>query len=210
MARKQQERRSKEEQREATRRKLLEVARFDFNQHGYGGASTERIVTEAGVTRGALYHHFSDKQGLFLAVFHEAQGRIAAAVQAAVEAEADPWVGMVAGCHAFLEAAVDPTIRRIVLLDGPAVIGTETWRRLDIEYSSNYLQEGIEALMKAGYLPALSPAALTALLAGAMNEASRWIAEENGSELALEESKAALSAILEALRAKAKKGSDKS
>ena len=191
--------RTKAAQRKATIRQLLQVGREIFAAEGYAGAATEEIARRAGVTRGALYHHFAGKEALFAAVLtavqHDVAGRVAAATD-----DTDPWAQLRAGCHAFLAASLDPTVQRIMLLDGPAVLGWENWRALDAEHSMRLLREGLEALIAQGLIAPQPVEALTHLLSGAMNEAALWIARSTQTEQALAEATAALDRLLDGLR----------
>src|ERR1700680_4914718 len=99
----------------ATRQALLRVARRMFAKFGYGGTATEEIVRKARVTRGALYHHFRDKQDLFIAVLAAEQRKLAEIIMLAAMKAPDAWSSLVAGSQAFLEACADPAVRRIVL-----------------------------------------------------------------------------------------------
>src|SRR5260370_35926206 len=134
----------------ATRRVLLRVARALFAGSGYGGPETEEIVRQAKVTRGALYHHFRDKQDLFLAVLEQEQKRLAAAAAAAAAAERDPWRAMMAGTASFLDACLDPAVQQIVLIDGPAVLGPERWREADQSYYLESMKQLLEASVARG------------------------------------------------------------
>lgn len=170
--------RSSREQSAETERRLREVAAELFAEHGFAGVSVEQVADVAGVTRGAVYHHFSGKRGLFEAVLSDAQAMIAAAVAAA--APVDGWQGIEAGSVAFLRAAILPGVRRIVLVDGPAVVGWETWRRADADNSARLLGEGLAALEDL----AVDAGAAGALLSGAMNEAALWVASGGDIERA--------------------------
>src|SRR6516165_10537526 len=112
----------------ATRAALVKVARKLFAERGYTEAATEEVVRRARVTRGALYHHFRDKQDLFRAVLHEEERKLAGTVTAAAATEPDPWRALKAGSEAFLDACLDPAVRQIVLIDAPAVLGWEDYR----------------------------------------------------------------------------------
>ncbi len=191
--------RTKAAQREATIRQLIQVGREIFAESGYAGAATEEIARRAGVTRGALYHHFAGKEALFAAVLTEVQHDVAGRVTAATDS-ADPWEQLRAGCHAFLAASLDPTVQRIMLLDGPAVLGWETWRALDAEHSMRLLREGLEALIAQGLIAPQPVEALTHLLSGAMNESALWIARSAHTEQTLAEATAALNRLLDGLR----------
>ncbi len=194
------QRRTKAEQRAATTRRLLQVGREVFAEQGYAGASTEEIVRRAGVTRGALYHHFADKQALFAAVLADVQRDVAHRIEEAADQESGRWGQLRAGCRAFLAASLDPHVQRIMLLDAPAVLGWEAWRRLDAEHAMRLLREGLDALVAEGGISPQPVEPLTHLLSGAMNEAALWIARSPRTEQALAEATVALDHLLEGLR----------
>lgn len=193
---------TKAEQREETMRRLIGVARAHFAEHGYAQSAAEAIVQQAGVTRGALYHHFGSKAGLFGAVVADLQREVAGRVAAAsAAAGADPWAQLLAGCRAFMQASLEPAARRILLLDGPAVIGWDAWRELDAANAMRLLEEGLRELAAAGVIALASPPAATHLLSGAMNEAVLWIARSPDPDRALAEAAATLEQLLAGLRA---------
>eukprot|EP01036_Dinobryon_divergens_P001560 gene1560-2040_t len=127
-------RRTKAGMTEATRRLLIETARRAFGEKGYGEVALEDLVREAGVTRGALYHHFGSKQGLFEALVASLDAEITTSIQVATTMSDDPWEQFVQGCRRYLELVThDAGMRRIMLRDGPAVLGYEAFRALDHE-----------------------------------------------------------------------------
>jgi AcrR family transcriptional regulator len=162
---------------ERTRAALLAAARRLFAEKGYAACGTPELAQAAGLTRGALYHHFADKQALFRAVVEDVERDILAAIDARAEAAADPWAGLLAGCFAFLDVCARPDVRRILLLDAPAVLGWREWRAIDASYGVGSLAEGIRAAQAAGQLADLPVRALTHLISGALNEAVFLIAE---------------------------------
>src|SRR6266487_6064820 len=109
-------------QAEATRSLLIEVARENFTEHGYAATSIDDIIQQAGVARGALYHHFSGKEALFRAVYSTVEGEVVARVMEAAGAQASPWDAVRAGLSAFLDACLEPAFRRIVVLDSVSVL----------------------------------------------------------------------------------------
>src|SRR5215469_4702662 len=115
----------------ATRAALLKIARRFFTERGYAETATEDIVRRARVTRGALYHHFKDKQDLFKAVLVEEQARLAALSAEAASKETDPWRALLLASEAFMDACLEPAVLQIVLLDAPAVLGAQGWREFD-------------------------------------------------------------------------------
>jgi AcrR family transcriptional regulator len=188
------------QQREQTRRKLVDEARHLFAERGYAAVGLSEIVQSAGVTKGALYHHFDGKTALFRAVLTEVQQEVGLRVAAAADARAAPWEQLLAGCRAFLAASTDPEIQRIMLIDGPAVLGWSEWRAMDEAASEQHLSEVLESLAAAGAIAPQPVLPLVHLLSGAMNEAALWLATSPAPEEDLEHTTAALEQMLSALR----------
>ena len=109
-------------QAEATRSLLVEVARQNFTEHGYAATSIDDIIQQAGVARGALYHHFSGKEALFRAVYETVEGEVVSRVMQAAASQSSPWEAVRAGLSAFLDACLEPAFRRIVILDSVSVL----------------------------------------------------------------------------------------
>lgn len=189
----------------ATKARLLASARLLFTDRGFGVVTAEDLVQHAGLTRGALYHHFGGKgvlggkKGLFAALYEEVQREVAAKIREAAENCADSWSALRAGCHAFLDACVDPTVRRVVLLDAPAVLGWEHWREVDAQHGLGLLKEGLREAMEEGAIRARPVDPLAHLLLGAMNEAAMWIARSGEPETALRQAGESLDELLEGL-----------
>lgn len=161
---------TKAEQRERTRAVILELATQAFAERGYAGVALEDLVAEAGLTRGALYHHFGSKQALFRAVLEAAQARVARAVEVAAAGARDPLAGFLDGCRAFLEASLSPGVRRILLVDGPAVLGWDDWRSGDLDTSAGLLDEGVAELAAAGVIASHRLRTVATMISGALNE----------------------------------------
>lgn len=191
---------SRAQQREHTRQTLVREGRRLFAARGYGAVGLSEIVRAAGVTKGALYHHFDSKAELFRAVLDQVQQEVARNVAETADAQADPWARLTAGCQAFLAASTGPDVQRIMLVDGPAVLGWSQWRALDEAASARHLAEALTALIEHGLIAPQPVAPLTHLLSGAMNEAALWLASSDNPE-DLAATQAALSRMLEALRA---------
>ncbi|QEO15216.1 TetR/AcrR family transcriptional regulator [Agromyces intestinalis] len=170
---------TKAEQRDRTRAEIVRIATRRFAESGYAGVALEDLVAEAGLTRGALYHHFGSKLGLFQGVVDAAQRGVAEAVEAAADAHDDTLEGFLAGCRAFLEASLAPAVRRILLVEGPAVLGWGEWREGDLETSVRLLDAGVAELAAAGVVDGdgLDLGIVTAMLSGALNEAALVSAE---------------------------------
>ena len=188
-------------QREQTRLALVRQSRRLFSERGYAAVGLAELVEAAGVTKGALYHHFpGGKTDLFRAVLAEAQEEIGRRVAAAADAEDDPWAQLTAGCREFLVAATAPEIQRIVLVDGPTVLGWSEWWAMDEAASARHLAEALISLVEAGIIAAQPVQPLVHLLSGAMNEAALWLASSSRPE-DLTDTVAALQRMLQALRA---------
>lgn len=168
---------TKAEQRERTRAALLAIAARRFARDGYAGVALDDVVADAGLTRGALYHHFGSKEGLFRAVVEHAQHRVAAAVERASDGDGPALERFLAGCRAFLEASLDDEVRRILLVDGPAVLGWQDWREGDLDTSVRLLDEGVEELAEAGILAPRDLATVSTMVSGALNELALAAAE---------------------------------
>src|SRR5436190_1557994 len=125
---------SRAQQSEATRRKLLRVGRDLFTRNGFSDVPTEEIVRRAGVTRGALYHHFRDKRDLFAAVVEQVEQEVLERVAEAALAESDAWEQQRAAIDAYLDVCLEPAVQRIVLVDAPSVLGLEAWRDIEARY----------------------------------------------------------------------------
>ncbi|WP_409490830.1 TetR/AcrR family transcriptional regulator [Amycolatopsis sp. cmx-11-12] len=192
--------RTKQQQREETMEALTATARRLFAEHGYGNVGLETIAQTAGVSKGALYHHFSSKADLFRHVLSTVQHDVGEQVAQAADSAPDPWTGLLAGCRAFLAAATDPEIQQIMLLDGPSVLGWQDWRELDDESSARHLAEALTGLMTDGVLAKRPVEPLVRLLSGAMNEAAVWLAHSPDPKSDLSATMDTLTPMLESLR----------
>jgi AcrR family transcriptional regulator len=174
----------KSDQSEATRAALVEAARGLFAQRGYAAVATEEIVRAAGVTRGALYHHFPGKQQLFEAVYEDVERRLVEQIAASVMSSAsDPLAALHAGAQAFLDACEDPAVQRIALLDAPSVLGWERWREIGLRYGFGLVQASVQAAMDAGLIERQPVTPLAHLLLGAIDEGAMLIARaDDGGE----------------------------
>lgn len=195
-------RRTQRERSEATTAALVGAARELFAQDGYAATSLDAVVARAGVTKGALYHHFEGKRELFAAVFAGEQQRLLAGIGLAYEdaAESDPWKALEGGCVAFLEFTQEPSVQRIFLLDATAALGWERIRELESE-SLALMQLGIERAIEAGQIEARPPAPLAHLLFGGICEIAMVVARQPDQAKAQRDAIAELTRLLEALRA---------
>ena len=190
------------ERSEHTRGALVRVARELFAEPGYAATSIEDVAERAGVTKGALYHHFRNKRDLFQAVFEELERELVEkVVVAATGAGDDIWEGMRVGVRAFLEASLDPAVGRIVLIDGPSVLGWETWKEIDDRYGFEIVRGSLDGAMEAGIITRRPVEPLARLFLAAISEAALQIARAPDPDAAMEEMTEAVQAILDSLRA---------
>lgn len=175
----------------ATAQRILDVATVQFAEHGFAAASADEIARAAGVTRGALYHHYRSKPGLFAAVASAQQCVITDAIATAT-AGMDPRTALRSGSHAFLDAITQGVAVRVLLVDAPTVLSWEQWRRSDAEGPEAELRVG---LAEAGVAPSLLPALATAL-SGAMNELALWLSQRPSDAEARSQAHEALDLLL--------------
>jgi AcrR family transcriptional regulator len=165
---------------EQTRQAIVKAARDAFAEHGFAAASTTVIAADAGVTRGALYHHFADKTELFRAVFLEIEHELNETVVGAALAQTDSLSAFVAGCGAVLDFAARPDYQRIVVVDAPAVLGVAEWHAIDTAIGLSSMDAGLAALDRDGLLGWSRSPALTVLMFGALTEATLAVARGDG------------------------------
>jgi AcrR family transcriptional regulator len=172
------ERRTQSERSESTRAALLAAARGLFAERGYAAVGTEEIVRTAGVTRGALYHHFSGKRDLFQAVYEQIERELAERIATgalAAKAEA-PLDAMRAGAEMFLQACTEPEPQRIALIDGPAVLGWDRMREIAAEHGLGLIEASLQAAIDAGAIAQQPVRPLAHVLMGALDEAALLVA----------------------------------
>lgn len=171
------------DRRAATRSALVRAARALFAEHGYGATGTPEIVAAAGVTRGALYHHFTDKIDLFRAVIQAEQRALVDAINTATATPTDPIGALIDGGAAYLSAMGDAGRRRLLLVEAPSVLGQAEATALDLARSS--LAEGVEAALAAGVLPPFPATVLTDLLDALFDRAATAEADAQGNYIAV-------------------------
>jgi AcrR family transcriptional regulator len=191
---------SRAQQSEATRRKLVRVGRDLFTRRGYSDVSTEEIVRRAGVTRGALYHHFRDKRDLFAAVVEEIEQEVMQRVAEAALAEEDPWEQQRVAIGAYLDVCLEPAVQRIVLTDAPSVLGLAAWREIEAKYGFALVQAGLQSVIDAGYIEEQPVEPLARLFLGALTEGGLMIGRAEDREAARREVGDGLDRILRGLR----------
>lgn len=169
-----------------TRKKLIEVARRAFAEYGYADTSMDKLTAEAGLTRGALYHHFGDKRGLFAAVVDQIDSQMAEYAQQHLEQPDDLWEGLLLEGQTYIQNALNPEFQRIVLRDGPAVLGDPAhWPSQNRCLQST--RRCVEQLLAAERIKIVDPEAAAVLLNGAAMNAALWVASSEYPEQVLPE-----------------------
>jgi AcrR family transcriptional regulator len=194
------------EQSLATRTALIRTARKLFARLGYAATDIETVARRTRVTRGALYHHFKDKQDLFSAVFDLEEQKLAEIIGAAAVTQSGSWEGMLAGCNAFLDACLDPAVQRIVLIDALAVLGWERWREIDAKYNLRLVTAALQAAVDQGIIAPGPIDSLAHLLIGALTEAAIFIAHADDKPAARRAVGANVAQLLSGLRINNRKG----
>jgi AcrR family transcriptional regulator len=193
--------RTQAERSDATRAALVTAARPLFAQRGYAGVGTEEIARAAGVTRGALYHHFEGKRELFEAVYEQIEVELAERIASgALRANAtSPLAAMKAGAEMFLLASTEPETQQIVLLDGPSVLGWDRWREIATEHGLGLVEATLQAAVEAGEIDSQPVRPLAHVLMGALDEAAMLVARAEDAERMRAEVGRTLGALLDGL-----------
>jgi AcrR family transcriptional regulator len=169
-------RRTQQDRSAGTKAALVAAARELFAARGYQAVPADEITRAAGVTRGALYHHYADKQGLFRAVVEELERELTEEVEAAFAGGADPLTGMMLALGVFLDACLREDVRRISLIDAPAVLGWEAWREIEAEHGLGLIVTLLEQARADGLVVETPVRAQAQLALSAVMEAARMIA----------------------------------
>ena len=196
-------RRTQAERSAETRESLIAAARPLFAAHGFADAALETIVRAAGVTRGALYHHFPDKTELFAAVFEQVEGEVAARMGEAIASanQTDPIEVMRLGARFWLDECADPEIQRIVLVDAPAVLGWTRWTEIGNRYNTGLVRELLTSAIATGRIPPQPVEATALTMLGAMREATLYVALAQDQDQARGEAAAVMDRLIGALGA---------
>jgi AcrR family transcriptional regulator len=183
----------------ATRGQLIEVATGLFAEHGYEGTSIEAVLTAAGVSRGALYHHFAGKEALFTAVLEAISDRVTAEVTEAISGCTDPVDALHTGALGWIDLAGDPVIQRIMLVDAPSVLGWERWRAMDEGRTVGAMRAMLQAVSDTGRLPQQLVGPFAHMILAALDEAALVVARAPESRAAVAESRHAVEELLNRL-----------
>jgi AcrR family transcriptional regulator len=185
-----------------TRAKLIAAARHAFGTIGYADASMDDFTASAGLTRGALYHHFGDKKGLLQAVIAEIDGEMATRVNEVAARAPTRWQRFVDECTTSTELALEPEIQRIMFRDGPAVLGDPAqWPNASACTAS--MTDHLTSLQEEGVVvPDLDPETAARLINGASSQAAQRIANSQDPEATSKKAVTAFKQLLEGLRKK--------
>ncbi|MEU4214861.1 helix-turn-helix domain-containing protein [Actinoplanes sp. NPDC026623] len=192
--------RTQRERSDATISLLLAVSREVFGREGYAATSLTAVVELAGVTKGALYHHFDSKRDLFRAVYEAEGERLSEIVTSAYVDEPDQWEAFHKGVEAFLEALLDPWVQRIMLTDAPGALGAQAiWDNLTTTGFTAQIQRGLARAAEAGLISRTPGEATPHLIYGAVCCAAQLIARSDDRRAVFEDSAAGLRVMLDAL-----------
>jgi AcrR family transcriptional regulator len=196
--------RTQTERKQTTVTALLGAARELLVRDGYAATSLDEVVARAGLTKGALYHHFAGKQALFRAVYEQELRRMLAMIEDRASnrrSQKRAWDSLQGACEAFLDASLDPAIQRITLLDAPTALGWETMRAIENDTSLRLLKQALKRAMDEGSITPRAVDPLANLLFGAMCEAAMAIAREPDQTANARRTRRELRQLLEAVAA---------
>lgn len=192
----------------STKRALVDVATRLFTEHGYAATSLDQIVAGARVTKGALYHHFSGKQAVFEAVFEAVERDASKRIRKALKGSRDPWEKALLGLRAFLAIVQDPSYQRVVIQEGPAILGYERFREQEERSSYGLVQDMVRDVLRDSTYD-LSDEMLetfTRIFFGAMSAAGESVSSAADPRLAVARVETAIAFILTGLRTLADSG----
>ncbi len=184
---------------EETKAALLAAARALFGENGYAATSLDDVVARAGVTKGALYHHFGGKAELFLAVYEQVKREVSDRV-VEVFLEPDPWQAAISGIRLMIEAQLDPAVRRIALHDARSVLDWEQIRAVETRFGTVGLRGVLRRAVRVGAIEPQPLRPLALLLSGAIAEACLYVADADDPAAALDEAMGLVQRLLEGLR----------
>ncbi|UGT38706.1 TetR/AcrR family transcriptional regulator [Nocardia yamanashiensis] len=172
------DRRTQAERSATTRAAVIRAARNLFGQNGYNAVSTIAVAESAGVSRGALYHQFADKRELFEAVFEDLEQSLVTVIGTAVRNaySPDPIANLIVGCLAWLDASTTPEVRRIALLDAPAVLGWSRWREIELRHTIGLVENALAEAITADRIRPQPVRPLALLIVGSLDEAAQYLA----------------------------------
>jgi AcrR family transcriptional regulator len=184
----------------ATKARLERVGRELFAERGFEGVSAEELVANAEVTRGALYHHYEGKEGLFAAVVESVMRELHTELVRETAGMTDPLLALERGVGVFLKACAEPAVQKILLVDAPAVLGWQKWREMDAKYGLGLVKQALSAAMQAGLLAERDIDVLAHLLLGSLTEAVMVIARSPNPSKARKTAERSLVSVIQACR----------
>lgn len=171
-----------------------------FTRSGYSATSLDEVAKRARVTKGALYHHFTGKQALFEAAFDAVETHVMERIAAIAAVPADPWETAMRGLRAYIKICLEPSYQRIVVHEGPVVMGWERWREAEDRYSFGLIRGRVQAMVDAGAVEPVPVEVTARLLFGALSAAATVIATANDQKQASAEVTTAIERMLERIR----------
>jgi AcrR family transcriptional regulator len=194
----------------STKRALVDVAEELFTEHGYANTSLDAVVAGARVTKGALYHHFAGKQALFEAVFERVEDDAAKRIQRSLRGQRDPWAKATAGLRAFLAVVQEPRYRRIVIQEGPVVLGYERFREQEERSTYANVVEIVRSVLEAGTWTLDEPMLDTfaRIFFGAMSSAGESVSTADDPEVAAQRVESAIGFLLAGVQQLVEQGGD--
>ncbi len=192
----------------STKRALVDAALECFAGTGYAGTSLDEIVAAARVTKGALYHHFKGKQDLFEAAFMDVEERASERIRGSIRSVRDPWEKALTGLREFLAVTRTEAYRRIVIQDGPAVLGYERYREQEERSTFGLVQDIVASLLSSYDLPESTVAAFTRLFFGAMSATGSAVSTAEDPEQASDDAEGAIVLVLAGIRSLVEGGGD--
>jgi AcrR family transcriptional regulator len=188
------------ERSEATRTALINSARRLFGQRGFAATPTEDILESAAVSRGALYHHFRNKEDLFQAVYEAVEADLTAkVVVASAGGGSDALKQLQRGFDTFLDLCLDPEVQQIVLLDGPTVLGWETWQEIDARYAFGLVKAALDEAVRTGLIPRQPTPPMAHILLGAVTQAGMVVSRADDPAAAKREMSKTIQRLLKGL-----------
>jgi AcrR family transcriptional regulator len=192
----------------STKRALIDVATTLFTEYGYANTSLDEIVAGARVTKGALYHHFSGKQAVFEAVFEKVETDASARIRKALKGSKDPWEKALIGLRAFLEIVQDPSYQRIVIQEGPAILGYERFREQEERSTFGIVRDIVRSVLESStyQLDDAMVETFSRIFFGAMSAAGESVSTAEDPRLASARVEAAIGFLLTGIRTLAEQG----
>jgi AcrR family transcriptional regulator len=184
---------------EATRGQLIAIATRMFADRGYEDTSIEAVLREAGVSRGSLYHHFASKEALFEAVAEEVETSVGAQTVTAASGATSPVDALQAGFVAWIRLAGDPVVQRILLIDGPSVLGWERWRSMEERHALGLIRSVLQIIADQGGMRPELVGTLAHVLLASVNEVALLVARSDDKEAAMQAGADAINELLRRL-----------